>query len=115
MAIAHRRLSRRLADRHDWLVLVPLGHRYEAFISDILGFDPGRHDKSVPAIVKAVMTWLATRLDAVRTPNPQQVISALPEFDDEIRALRDTWGPSPPWADIVLAGLKIAKQFETLA
>jgi hypothetical protein len=27
--------------------------------------------------------------------------------------LRGTWGPFPPWADIVLAGLKIATQFET--
>ena len=112
MAMAHRRLSRRVADRHDWLVLVPLGHRYHAFISDILGFDPGRHDESEPEIVKAVMRWLATWRDAVRTPNPQQVISVLPEVHQEMRTLRETWGPFPPWADIVLACLKIAKKFE---
>src|SRR5437879_2515148 len=92
MAMAHRRLSRRVADRHDWLVLAPLGHRYQAFISDISGFDPGMHDGSAPAIVTAVMKWLATRQDAIRTPNPQQVISLLPEFNEEIRGLRGTWG-----------------------
>ena len=112
IAMAHRHLSRRAAGRHDWLVLVPLGHQYQAFISDISGFDPGMHDGSVPGIVTTVMAWLATRPDTVRTPNPRQVISALPEFDAAIRALRGTWGPFPPWADIVLAGLKVAKQFE---
>lgn len=112
MAMAHRHLSRRASARHDWLVLAPVGHQYQAFISDISGFDPGMHDGSVPGIVTSVMAWLATRTDAVRTPNPQQVLSVLPEFDEEIRALRDTWGPFPPWADIVLAGLKVARRFE---
>jgi hypothetical protein len=48
IAMAHRHLSRRAAGRHDWLVLVPLGHQYQAFISDISDFDPGMHDGSVP-------------------------------------------------------------------
>ena len=111
MAMARRHLSRRAADKHDWLVLVPFGHQYEAFISDILGYDPEMHDGSVSGIVTTVMRWLATRPDAVRIPNPQQVISLLPEFDKEIGALRDTWRQSPPWADIVLAALQIAKRF----
>jgi hypothetical protein len=85
----------------------------QAFISDISGFDPGTHDESVPGIVTTVMAWLATRPDTVRTPNPRQVLSVLPEFDAAIGVLRETWGPSPPWADIVLAGLSVAKQFET--
>jgi len=38
IAMAHRQLSRRVTARHDWLVLVPLGHQYQAFVSDIAGF-----------------------------------------------------------------------------
>jgi hypothetical protein len=112
IAMAHRHLSRRAEGRHDWLVLVPLGHQYQAFISDIAGFDPRMHDGSVPGIVTTVMAWLATRPDTIMTPTPRQVISVLPEFDAAMRALRSTWGPFPPWADIVLAGMNVAKQFD---
>ena len=35
IAIAHRYLARRVADRHDWLVMVPTGHQYGRFISDL--------------------------------------------------------------------------------
>jgi hypothetical protein len=112
VAMAHRHLSKRSAAKHDWLVMVPVGHQYQAFLSDIAGFDPGTHDGSVPGIVTAVMAWLATRPDADRTPNPRQVLSVLPQFDAEIRELRRMWGPVPPWADIVLAAIKIAKQFD---
>jgi hypothetical protein len=109
IAMAHRHLARRAAGRHDWLVLVPLGHQYQAFISDIAGFDPRMHDGSVQGIVTTVMAWLATRPDTVRTPTPRQVISVLPEFDAAMRTLRSTWGPVPPWADIVLAGMNVAR------
>ena len=112
IAMAHRHLSRRAESRHDWFVLVPLGHQYQAFISDIAGFDPRMHDGSVPGIVTIVMAWLATRPDTIMTPTPRQVISVLPEFDAAMRALRSTWGPFPPWADIVLAGMNVAKQFD---
>jgi hypothetical protein len=61
IAMAHRHLSRRAAVRHDWLALIPTGHQYQAFISDISGFDPGTHDGTVPGIVTTVMAWLATR------------------------------------------------------
>jgi hypothetical protein len=112
IAMACRHISRRAADKHDWLVLVPSGHQYQAFISDVSGFDPAMHDGSVPGIVTTVMAWLATRPDADRTPNPQQVVALLPDFDKEIRALRDTWGPFPPWADIIRACLRVTKRFD---
>src|ERR1017187_620215 len=32
---------------HRWLALVPDGYAYQSFISDLAGFDPGRHDSSV--------------------------------------------------------------------
>lgn len=113
MAMARRHLSRRAADKHDWLVLVPHGHPYQAFISDISGFDPGTHDGSGPGIVTTVMTWLATRPDAVSTPNPQQVIALLPDFEEEIRTLRESWGSSPPWADIMSACLRLTRRFDS--
>jgi hypothetical protein len=111
IAMAYRHLSRRGTGRHDWLVLVPLGHQYQTFMSDMAGFDPHAHDGSVSGIVTTVMSWLATRPDTITTPNPRQVLSVLPEFDAAMRALRDTWGPIPPWADIVLAGMTVARKF----
>jgi hypothetical protein len=110
MAMAHRDLSKRADLKHDWLVLVPAGHVYQAFLSDIAGFDPETHDGSAPGIVTAVMKWLATRPDAKRTPEPPQVLAALPKFTEELRQLRDNWGPSPPWSDVVLAAIKVVKQ-----
>ena len=41
IAMAHRHRSRRAEGRHDWLVLVPLGHQDQAFISDIAGSTRG--------------------------------------------------------------------------
>lgn len=112
IAMAHRHFARHAAVRHDWLVLAPLGHQYHAFISDIAGFDPHLHDGSVQGVVTTVMSWLATRPDTVRTPNPRQVVSLLPEFVAVMQSLRVVWGPFPPWADIVLAAMNIARQFE---
>lgn len=110
IAIAHRYLARRVADRHDWLVMVPTGHQYSRFISDLAGFDPVTHNGTDRGLIVAVMTWLATRIDATDTLSPQQVLKGLPQFRRELRTLRKTWGHWPPWADVVLAALKIAKQ-----
>jgi hypothetical protein len=110
IAMARRYLARRGADRHDWLVMVPTGHPYGRFISDLAGFDPVTHNGSDRGLVVAVMTWLATRVDSAGTLSPQQVLKGLPEFRRELRRLRKTWGQWPPWADVVLAAFKIAKQ-----
>jgi hypothetical protein len=110
IAMARRYSAQRRAGRHDWLVLVPEGHRYHAFVSDLAGFDPKVHDGSVRGIVLAVMGWLVTREDAVRMPDPQQVLSALPTFQSELGRLREAWGLSPPWAEIVLAAKKTARE-----
>lgn len=110
IAMACRYLSRRVADRHDWLVMVPVGHQYGRYISDLAGFDPVMHDSTERSLTVALMAWLATRVDAVGTLSPQQVLKGLPPFRREMRSLRKTWGQWPPWADVVLAALKIAKQ-----
>jgi hypothetical protein len=110
IAMARRYLSKRAADRHDWLVMVPAGHRYGRYISDLAGFDPVAHDGTERGLIVNVMAWLATRADAVGTLSPQQVLKGLPQFRREMRSLRKIWGQWPPWVDVVLAALRIAKQ-----
>jgi hypothetical protein len=110
IAMARRHLAKRRADRHDWLVLVPEHHPYQTFVSDLAGYDPVCYDGSLRGIVRAVLGWLVTREDAVATPDPQQVLEALPRFAAELSALRDRWGPSPPWFEVVLAAKKTARR-----
>jgi hypothetical protein len=110
MAMALRSMARRAVDRHDWLVVVPAGHGYGRFISDLAGFDPLICDGTERSLVVGIMGWLATRADAAATLVPQRVMKGLPSFRREMRTLRKTWGDSPPWADVVLAGLKIARK-----
>ena len=90
--------------------MVPAGHQYARYISDLAGFDAVTHDSTERGLIIALMTWLATRVDAVGTLSPQQVLNGLPRFSREMRSLRKTWGQWPPWGDVVLAALKVAKQ-----
>ena len=110
IAMAQRYMVRRADKRHDWLAMVPAGHQYGRFISDLSGFDPVTYDGSERGLVVAIVTWLSTRVDAIRVVSPQLVLKGLLEFRREMRKLRKTWGPWPPWADIVLGALKIAKR-----
>jgi hypothetical protein len=113
IAMARRYLDRREANKHDWLVLVPAGHEYGRYISDLAGFDPVTHNSSQRGLILAIMTWLATRVDAVGTLTPQQVLKGLPKFKRAMRSLRKTWGQWPPWADVVLAALEVARAFNS--
>jgi hypothetical protein len=54
-------------------------------------------------LIPKVMAWLATRPDAVTTPNPRQVIAALPAFLADKAALQGEWGDSIPWPHILQA------------
>jgi hypothetical protein len=103
IAMARRYTQSRKAERHDWLLLVPEGHQYLKFLSDLAGFDPYRYDGTVQTLIPKVMAWLATRPDAVRTPTPQDVLTALPTFAAAKGHLQRQWGDDIPWADIVLA------------
>ena len=108
MAMARRFMEP--ANEHDWLVLVPSGHTYARFVSDLTAYDPVTHDGSVPSVVVAVMSWLATRTDAVPPVTPKEVLALLPSFQMGREALDDAWGGFPPWADIIMAALDIARQ-----
>ncbi len=100
-------MGRRISEgenSHDWLILVPQGHGYLQFASDLGGFDLKTHNGSVEQVVRRIIGWLATRKDAVWIPDPEQVIEALPNFQQRKAALLQQWGEQDvPWADIILA------------
>ena len=109
IAMARRFMVPAESSRHDWLLLVPEGHQYLSFVSDLAGFDPLRYDGTTESAVPQVMLWLATRPDAVRTPTPKAVLDALPVFEREKSRLKKEWQGNVPWADLVLAALEIAR------
>lgn len=110
MAMAKRFIGG--AEYHDWLVLVPEGHAYGRFISDLAGFDPPKHNGSVEKVTSAVMAWLATRRDGVPPVTPKLVLSKLPEFRKKKASLNDDWGGYPPWADVILLAIETAKTLQ---
>ena len=103
IAIARRYTETDDVQRHDWLLLVPQDHQYAKFVSDLAGFDPKFHNGTVDMIVTRVMSWLKTRPDAVDTPDPPEVLAALPNFALEKGELAQAWIDDIPWADILLA------------
>lgn len=94
---------------HDWLALVPEGHVYKRFLSDLSGYDPMEYNGSANTVVPIVMSWLATRRDAVQTPSPKEVLAALPEFANERAALCTAWCDQVPWTDLLLMGMSVAR------
>jgi hypothetical protein len=97
------------ARRHDWLVLVPRGHDYRRFISDLAGYDPKEYDGSKESVISAVMSWLATRPDAVWTPTPKDVIDALNDYGHEKSRIEVEWaGAQVPWSRVVSVGMQVA-------
>jgi hypothetical protein len=97
------------APEHDWLVLVPKGHAYLRFISDLAAYDPATHDGSVESVTVAVIAWLATREEAVPPITPKNVLAALPKFQAKKRHLEAEWHQYPPWPDVVLAAIEVAR------
>lgn len=107
-----RRFAAQEADgpAHDWLILVPEGHAYLQFVSDLAGFDPGAHKGTQETIVPVVMAWLLTRdNDAVPVMDPTQVLEALPRFEAAKQQLETKWGNRAPWY-LVLAEARSALQ-----
>jgi hypothetical protein len=110
IAMAQRYAKVHKNKRHDWLLLVPEGHQYTKFISDLAGFDPMKYDGTEKAAVAKVMTWLAMRPDAVRTLKTIQVYEALPDFHKAKEQLKVEWGTDPPWSDLVLKAREFDKK-----
>lgn len=110
IAMARRFMTARNPQQHDWLLLVPEGHLYLRFVSDLAGFDPMRYDGTTESVVSKVVSWLATRPDAEQALTPREVLSALPRFQDERVRLRQEWGDNIPWADLVLAAIELSRK-----
>ncbi|MFB3910450.1 MAG: hypothetical protein ACE15D_18830 [Candidatus Eisenbacteria bacterium] len=96
-------------DTHDWLVLVPTDHVYQRVISDLAGYDPGTYDLSVEGIIPAVMSWLASRDDAIVTATPRAVQEVLPQFTTRKEELVAAWGTKLPWTDLLVAGIEVIR------
>ena len=102
------RFEREGSDRpHRWLALVPDGYAYQKFVSDLAGFDPARHDSSVPSIIREVSAWLRT-LDDVLDPVPSalRILEGFASFRDQLAHLRTEALEKETWADVLLAASK---------
>ncbi len=109
IAMARRFMDRKKRERHDWLVLVPDGHQYASYVSDLAGFDPLHYDGTTEAAVAKVMSWLATRPETTRTPKPIDVLAALPRFQAEKERRLAEWRGELPWVDLLLAATEVSE------
>lgn len=92
--------------QHDWLVLVPDGHGYARFASDLAGYDPHHHNETEESVVRTVTAWLWTLPTAVQANRPDVVCEALPEFTAARQQLDIEFGGSPPWAAVYEAAVE---------
>jgi hypothetical protein len=80
-----------MAMLHDWLVLVPTGHDYTTFVSDLAGYDLKPHDQTPQAVIRAIVSWLSTRKDDYSV-TPGLVIDAFERFEENVAEVEITWG-----------------------
>lgn len=109
-AMSRRFLAKAVRDSHDWLVLLPEGHEYTKFISDLGAYDAKTHRGTAGTIIPPVVNWLRTRPDAPLAPFPDAVIKRLPAFGKELDRLRTKSGGELPWSDVILIARKHAKK-----
>jgi hypothetical protein len=99
-----RSLSAKTADEeHDWLLLVPRGHSYMQYVSDLAGYDAKQYDVTPESAIPAVMSWLLTRSNASPGPTPKRVLEKLPRFDAAREQLAVEWSKDIPWTELILA------------
>jgi len=68
-------------------------------------YDPATHNGSVPGVVVAVMSWLATRKEAVPPVTPKKVLELLPDFQSRRRELDSVWGGYPSWSEVFMTAI----------
>jgi hypothetical protein len=96
-------------DRHDWMFMVPDGHVYQRYISDLAGFDPIPHDGSGRGVAVAVLSWLSTRAAAKVAVGPAEVLGKLPEFSRRKLVLDADWERRPPWRSVIELAIEVAR------
>lgn len=94
---------------HDWMAMVPGGHIFQRYISDLAGFDPFTHDGSPKRVSLAVLSWLITRPTAETDVEPGDVIPKLAEYTASKRKLDDRWEANPPWGKVIDLAVEVAR------
>ena len=110
MAVSRRYMTRDSEQQHDWLLLVPTGHHYHRFLSDLSGFDPARYDGTVETLVSNVMSWLVRRPSSLSSSYPRQVLGALPRFRRRRQRLGLRWAGEVPWEYVVELAEEVAAE-----
>jgi len=98
-------------ERHDWLLLVPSGHQYKKFVSDLAGYDPVEYDGTEETVVRAVIKWLWPRReiqDQKKELNPGAILYRLDEFKQAKKNLQAQWVGEIPWYALLDAATNIA-------
>jgi hypothetical protein len=94
---------------HHWLALVPEGFAYQRFISDLAGFDPGRHDQSVASVIREVCAWLHVQEDVMDPPpSALRIYERFAPFKQQLTALRTEALEKETWAHISVAAYRTA-------
>ena len=89
---------------HNWLALVPEGFLYQRFVSDLAGFDPGRHAQSVSSVIREVSAWLRLQEDSIDpAPSALDIFKSFDSFGQKVIDLQTAAMEKEAWADLVLA------------
>jgi len=97
-------------EAHDWMVMVPEGHLYHRYISDLAGYDPSAHDGSRDRVSLSVLAWLATRPSVTAVVGPHEVLPKLAEYSARKRELDDRWAAKTPWGQVIDLAVEIARR-----
>ena len=102
------RFERLGSDRpHNWLVLVPEGFVYQRFVSDLAGFDPGKHAQSVESVIREVSAWLRLQEDVVAfPPTALEIFKSFGTLQQSYEELQVASLQRESWADLLPASYK---------
>jgi hypothetical protein len=104
IACALRFERERSEQPHHCLILVPEGYSYQTFVSDLAGFDPGRHSQSVESVIREVSAWLRLQENVIESPpSALQIYQAFAGFQSQVSHLRSEALEKESWADLLLA------------
>ena len=108
IAMARRFMTTGQRSQHDWFLLVPQGHLYARFISDLAGFDPARYSGTPESVVPRVVSWLCSRPNAAVVTTPLRVLAVLPQFRQAHGELQAQWQSEAPWSEILRVAADVA-------
>lgn len=92
---------------HNLFVLVLEGFGYQKFVSDLAGFDPGKHSQTVESVIREVSAWLRLQDDAIEpAPSASQIYGVFGTFRNQVASLRSEALEKESWADLLLAASK---------